>query len=123
MKMKKYEREKNFLISKKCPFCPQPDYAYTYKRWYGLLRHVQTNHLKVKTRKRGFGNSYFGQGWEKGQLIYIRIYKSLYGKYFDIDILNPEICFKMLYYYVTNNPSFRIITNEKGNKNGNRKKS
>lgn len=108
MSKKKYEV--NFTISKKCPFCPEKDYAYIYKRWFGLVRHVQNNHLKVTDRSRGFVNSYLTQGWKKGNLIYIRVYKSLYGKYFDIDIKHPEECMKMLYYYVTGNPSFRITT-------------
>jgi len=100
---------KSFKIKKPCPFCPINSYTYIYKTWYGLFRHVQKDHLKVLSRKRGFEYSWWnlGSSWKKGKLIFIRCWEMKYSKYFDIDIKNPDECERYLLWYVTENPSFR----------------
>lgn len=98
---------------KLCPFCPQDKYRYFYKTWCGLLRHVQSEHLKITSRSRGYENSWAwastseGKKWKPGCLIYIRVYDVLYSEYHDLNIKSPEQCEKLLMAYVTDNPSFR----------------
>jgi hypothetical protein len=96
-------------FDKLCPFCPQKSYGYHFKTWCGLLHHVHREHLKVISRERGYENSWYVKGdkWKAGQLIYIRVYDVPYSKYHDLDIKSPEECEKLLYAYVTDNPSFR----------------
>lgn len=102
--------KKNFKIAKKCPFCPMTKYAYVYKRWFGLLRHVELEHLFVGKRDSTYSNSwaYKKSSWKDGVLLFIRVWLVKYSDYYDIDISSPEECEQMLYAYVTDNPSFRL---------------
>lgn len=108
--LKNFSINENFNIDKVCPFCPVTPYAYHYKRWYGLLRHVFEQHLRVFSKKRGFEYSWRSRGapeWKKGDLIYIRIWEIKYSKCYDIEIKNKEECERFLYWYVKDNPSFK----------------
>lgn len=109
---------KNCKINKCCPFCPCAKYIYHYKTFNGLLRHVHKNHLKVLSRERGFENSWWhkGQEWKEGKLIYIRCYTALYSKSFDIKISNPKECEMYVFWYATENPSFKGIIKTARNK-------
>lgn len=112
----KYKYEKNFKISKKCPFCPQTKWSYVYKRWFGLLRHVECEHLFIGQKSKAtFSSSYYKNKylWKPGMPIFIRIYKVKYAEYYDYDISSPEECYELLYAYVTDNPSFRIPEKKK----------
>lgn len=99
----------NFKINKLCPFCPQAKYAYFFKTWNGLLRHVERDHLRVISKQRGFEYSWWRRGidWKEGDTIYIRAYLVKYSKFYDFDIKNKEECYQLLYWYVTDNPSFK----------------
>lgn len=108
------EMKEKPVFQKTCPFCPQVYYSYIYKTWIGLLRHVQSEHLRVLSRDRGYHCTWTSKGeqWKNGDLIYIRVYDVRYSKYHDIDIKSPEECEKLLYLYVTDNPSFRGFMKE-----------
>jgi hypothetical protein len=98
-------------FEKLCPFCPQVSYGYHFKTWNGLLHHVHKEHLRVIKRSSAYENSWYfrGEKWKAGQLIFIRIYDVFYSKFHDLDIKSPEECEKLLYAYVTDDPSYRGI--------------
>jgi len=110
--------KKNFQINNPCPFCLLRNYSYKYKNWYGLLRHIHRFHLKIKNRNRGFENSWWNIGslWKSGDLIYIRVWTKEFSEYYDIEIKSPQECERALYWYVTNNPSFRQFRKNVGQK-------
>lgn len=103
---------KNFRIEKKCPFCPDRKSSYVYKTWFGLLRHVEEDHLFVNRRSASFENCWANSKhfWKEGNLIFIRIWLVKYSDWYDIDIKYPEECEQLLFSYVTDNPSFRLPT-------------
>jgi len=69
----KIKKEETFPIDppKQCPFCPRRSYAYKFKTFHGLLKHIAGEHCRSYTIKK---------------LKWIRVYESLYDKWEDIPI-------------------------------------
>lgn len=96
---------KNKDINKKCPFCPQKDYEHTFKKLYGLMRHVLRWHALTKKGE---------HWWEDNQtkeIGWVRAYSVKYSKHEDFKVNGKQHLEALIEVYANDqiNPSMRGI--------------